>query len=116
MKKQRKRKRLSALGRLLDGDGLLFTHSRDDGDKNVLAIIEIGLNLLAEIAVGDLDVVLGGTVLGHQVEEAIIDVDLIKEELRVYSESKSEMTYKLVFVTEYVGNIHVVGGRTDILL
>jgi len=88
--------RLAALGRFFDGDGLLFTHGRDDGDKQVLALIKVGLDLLAQITLRDLDVVLGNTVLGHEVEETIVDVD------------------ELVFVTADVGDIHVVGGRTDI--
>lgn len=67
---------LIALGRLLDGDGLLLTHGRDDRDKEILALVEVALNLLAEVAVGDLDIVLGSTVLGHQVEETVIDVNL----------------------------------------
>ena len=68
--------RLTALGSLLEGDGLLLTHSRDDGDKQVLALVEVGLDLLAHITLGKLDIVLGGTILSHQVEETVIDVDL----------------------------------------
>ncbi len=72
------RTRLAALGRLLVGDGLLFAHGGDDGDEEVLAVVEVGLDLLAELALGDLDVVLRVAVLGHEVEEAVIDVDLRK--------------------------------------
>lgn len=72
------RTRLAALGRLLVGDGLLFAHGGDDGDEEVLALVEVGLDLLANVALGDADVVLGGTVLGHQVQETVIDVDLRK--------------------------------------
>ena len=67
---------LTALGRLLEGDGLLLTHSRDDGDKQVLAVVELGLDLLAHITVGKLDIVLSSTVLSHQVKETVINVDL----------------------------------------
>lgn len=55
------------------------------------------MDLSADFALGDLDVVLGGAIVGHQVEEAVVDVD------------------KLVFGTEYIGDIHVVGGGRDIL-
>ena len=57
---------------------LLFTHGGNDRDKEVLAVIEVGLDLLAKVAVRKLDIVLGGTVLGHEVEEAVVDVDLQK--------------------------------------
>lgn len=69
-------KKLSALGSLLDGDGLLLAHGGDNGDQQILAIIEVGMDLLAEITLGDLHIVLGGTISSHQVEEAIVDVDL----------------------------------------
>ena len=68
--------RLAALGGFLVGYGLLLTHGRDDGDKQVLALVEIALDLLAKVAVRKLDIVLSGTVLGHEVEEAVVDVDL----------------------------------------
>ena len=65
-----------ALGRLLVRDGLLLAHSRDDGDEEILALLEVGLDLLAKLTLGNADIVLGGTVLSHEVQEAIIDVDL----------------------------------------
>ena len=68
--------RLAALGRFLVGDSLLLTHGRDDSDEQILALIEVGLDLLAKVALRKLDVVLGGTILGHEVEETVIDVDL----------------------------------------
>lgn len=74
-----------ALGGLLDGDGLLLAHGGDDGDEEVLAVVEVGLDLLAELALGDLDVVLRVAVLGHEVEEAVIDVDLGEPEGSAYS-------------------------------
>ena len=68
--------RLSALGRLLVRDGLLFVHGGDDGDEEILAIFETGGDFLAQVAFGDLDIVLGVTLAIHQVEETIINVDL----------------------------------------
>lgn len=50
-------------------EGKTHTHSSDNGDKEVLAILESGLDLLANVRVGDLDVVLGVTVTVNQVEE-----------------------------------------------
>ncbi len=73
---------LRALGSLLEGDSLLLAHGGDDSDKEVLAAVELILDLLAEVAIGQPDVVLGDTVLGHQVEEAVVDVDLCGAVLR----------------------------------
>ena len=115
----RPREGLGALGGLLEGDSLLLTHGGDDGDEEVLAIIEIGLNLLAELAVRELDVVLGGAVLGHEVEEAVVDVDLSRVERGLRSRARrgrQGVTYELEFVTEDVRDIHVVGRGGDILL
>lgn len=58
---------------------LLLSHSADDSNKQVLALIEVSLDLLAEFVVGDLNIVLGGTVGGHEVEETIIDVNLVRK-------------------------------------
>ena len=71
---------LTALGRLLEGDGLLLTHSRDDGDQQVLAIFEASGDLVTHLTLRDFDIVLGGTILSHQVEETVIDVDLRQED------------------------------------
>ena len=68
----------AALGRLLVGDGLLLTHGGDDGDKEVLALVEVVLDLLAQLTVRELNVVLGSSILSHQVEETVIDVNLRK--------------------------------------
>ena len=68
--------RLAALGGFLVGYGLLLTHGRDDGDKQILALIEIALDLLAKVTIGDPNVVLGGTVLAHEVKETVVNVDL----------------------------------------
>jgi hypothetical protein len=83
-------------GSLLEGNSLLLTHSGNNSDVElikerllgssgnqvedgcstyVLAVVKVGLDLLAKFALGDLDVVLAGTILGHQVEETVVDVD-----------------------------------------
>ena len=72
----RRRTRLTALRRLLPGNCLLFAHGRDDGDQEILALIESTLNLGTHVTLGDLDIVLRSTILSHQVQEAVIDVDL----------------------------------------
>lgn len=68
--------RLTALGRFLVGDGLLFAHGGNDGHQEILALVETSLDFLAEVTLRDLDVILRCAVGGHQVEEAVIDVDL----------------------------------------
>jgi hypothetical protein len=75
---------------------VLFTHGRDNGDKEFLALIELFLQLLTKFTFGQLDIILGATVVKHQGEETIINID------------------KGIFVTDDVGNIHVVGGRRQI--
>lgn len=72
-----RRTNLGALGRLLEGDGLLLAHGRNDRNEQILAVVEVGLDLLAHLTLRKLDVVLGSAILGHEVEEAIIDVDLV---------------------------------------
>ena len=75
---------------------MLFTHSRDDGDEDFLSIIEKSLDLVTDFALGDLDIVLGGTVLVNQVKETVVDVE------------------EGVFDTENVGDVHVVCGGGEI--
>ena len=62
---------------------LLLTHRANDGDQNVLTVLESGLDLLTELALGDLHVVLGGTVGRPQVQETLVDVDLRIHEIGV---------------------------------
>ena len=87
---------LTLRGGLLERHGLLLAHGGDDRDEQVLSFLKALGNLLAQITFRDLDVVLGDALLGHQVEETIIDID------------------ELVFGTIDVGDIHVVCGGTDI--
>lgn len=89
---------LLALRGFLERDGLLFAHSTDDGHHQILAVVEGGADLLANLTIRDLDIILGGTVVAHQIQEAIVDVD------------------QLVFVALHVGDIHVVGRRRDVFV
>lgn len=110
--------RLGALGCLLVGNGLLLTHSGDDGDKEILAVIEAGLDLLADITIGNLDIILGSTVLSHEVKETIVNVDLWAENRsdKARRTDGEREAYELVFVAGDIGNVHVVRGGGDILL
>jgi hypothetical protein len=94
---------------------LLLAHGADDGDQEVLAIIKAGLNLTAQIALGDLHVVLRDALLGHEVEEAFVDVNLCRYRSGIFSCIRGK-THELVLVTGDVGDVHVVGGRGDIFL
>jgi hypothetical protein len=110
---------LGSLGRLLEGDGLLLAHGADDGDKEILALLKAGRDLLAKLAFRDSNVVLGIAILVHQVEETIVDIDLMRRS-RVSQPSKCCLkpkdTHELVFITADVGDIHVVGRGRDIFL
>lgn len=55
---------------------LLLSHGRDDGNEYVRTRFKVFGNLFAKVAFGDFDVVLGDTVVGHEVEEAVVNVDL----------------------------------------
>jgi len=79
---------------LLGIDGDLLTHGSENDDVGVLAILLEELpDLVASVAVGDLNVVLGGSVVGHEGEEVVVgDIE------------------ELVFLATDIGHIHVVGG------
>lgn len=53
-----------------------LAHGRDNSDDQVLAFLKFSLNGLAEVALGDFDIVLGGTFSSHQIEETVVDVNL----------------------------------------
>jgi len=85
-------------GSLLGVDAGLLTHSGKDNDVGVLSVLgEHLVDLVTNITVGDLDVVLGGAVVGHEGEETVV--------------SNVE---ELVLATGDVGNVHVVGGGAEI--
>lgn len=95
---------------------LLFLHSTDDGDQEILAFVEAALDLLSKVTLGHLDIIFSYTVLRHEVEETIVNVDL-SGCYHVFNLSQYVMrAHELVFVTTDVGNVHVVGRRTDIFL
>jgi hypothetical protein len=86
-----------------------LVHGFGDGDVDFFSVVKVCADFIAEFAFGDFDVVLGGTFVGHQVEETIIDVNLM---LTFIFRGK----YQLVFGTDYVGDVHVVGGGTEIFV
>jgi hypothetical protein len=75
---------------------VLLTHSGNNSDKEFLALIELSLDLVTKFTFGQLDIILGATVVKHQGKETVINVD------------------EGVFVTDNVGDIHVVGGGREI--
>lgn len=83
----------------------------------LLLLLEHLLDALTKIVVGDLDIVLGVTVILHQGQEVIVgDVQLISSQS---STSRAVIgrvkTHELVLLAENVGDIHVVGGGGEIL-
>lgn len=55
---------------------LLLAHRTNDSDQKILARLEIILDLLPHLALRHAHVVLGRAVLQHQVQKAVVDVDL----------------------------------------
>jgi len=86
-------------GSLLGLNSDLLTHSGLDDDVDVLVLIfEHADKTLTNFTFGDLDIVLGVTVILQQGEEVIVgDIQ------------------KLVLLTGNVGDVHVVGGGGQIL-
>lgn len=58
----------------LEGDGGFFAHGGDDGDHQVLTLVEGGLHGVTQLTFWVSDVVLGLTVHGHQGQETVVDV------------------------------------------
>jgi len=86
------------LGSFLSIDGSLFAHSGENDDVSILLIAaEKLLDLSTNFAIGNLNIVLGVTVVTHKVKETII-----------------RNIQKLVFLAGNVGDIHVVGGGAKI--
>jgi len=74
--------------------GDLLTHGGQNNDIGILLLgLEELFDLLANLTLRDFDIILGGTVVRHEGQEAVI--------------SNIE---ELVFLAGNVGNLHVVGG------
>jgi len=88
---------LCALRSLLIGNSCLLAHGGNDGNNQLLSIRMVGFDLCAEVAFGQLDVILFSTLSRHKVEEAVfLDV------------------HEGVFLSLDVGDVHVVGRGTNI--
>jgi len=66
---------LLALGRLLEREGVLLVHGGDDVDHEVLALLELGGDLLTKLALRQLHVVLRRAVVRQEVQVAVVNVD-----------------------------------------
>ena len=55
---------------------LLLAHGSDDSDKEIFTLLESTRDLSAKVTLRNLDIILRGTILSHQVKEPIINVDL----------------------------------------
>jgi hypothetical protein len=65
------------LNRLQASDAhLLLAHGSDDGDKEILTLVECARDLSAKVTLRNLNIILRGTILSHQVKEPIINVYL----------------------------------------
>lgn len=78
------------------------------------------VDLVTDLTRGDLDVVLGGAVIVHEGKEVIVgDVELLQASGSVYRATPqvyaSGLSYQLVLATGDVRDVHVVGGRGQIL-
>jgi len=107
----------------LEGDGLLLAHGGDDGNADLLARLESGLDVGTDLTLGDLDVVLGGTVREHQVEETLrprttgMSARVLNAVRRATKPSKTYVVNvdQGVLGPGDVGDVHVVGRGRDIL-
>jgi hypothetical protein len=70
------------------------------------------VNLLTNFAIGNLNIVLGLTIIGHQRKKTIIgDIELLSDQRNPHSCPRRP--YQLVFLAGHVGDIHVVGGGAE---
>lgn len=82
----------------------------------LLLLLEHLLDALTEVVVGDLDIVLGVTVILHQGQEVIVgDVQLVSSQSCGAPRVGRAETHELVLLTDDIGDIHVVGGGGEIL-
>lgn len=88
----------SLFGSLLGFNSSLLTHSRKNNDIGIFLLSgEELLDLLANLALGNLDIILGLTIVGHQGKEAV--VGNIKQ---------------LVFLSGDIGDVHIMGRRAQL--
>jgi hypothetical protein len=82
----------------------------------VLAVLgEHLVDLVANLAIGDLDVVLGGAVVGHEGKEAVVGNVELEYTVSHGCQDFARATHELVLLAADVGDVHVVGGGAEIL-
>lgn len=96
---------------------VFFTHSLDDSDDEVFAVVKASLDFFTDFTVRKLHIILGVAFLVKEVQETVVDVHLMTRVGVSYLWMKAnELTYELVFSTNNIRNVHVVGGRRQIFL
>jgi len=86
------------LGSLLAIHGSLLAHGSENNDVGFLGVFDKHLlDLFTNVIVWDLDILLGGAIIGHERQEAVIG-----------------NVEELVFLAANVGDIHVVGGWAQV--
>lgn len=75
------------------------------------------LDLVTNISLGELDIVLGVTIVRHEGKEAVIgNIKLVLSSDKPLPDTqRGKGTHQLIFLTVDVGNVHVVGGGGEIL-
>jgi hypothetical protein len=89
----------------------------------LLLITEHLDDALTELVVGDLDIILGVTVILHEGEEVIVgDVELERKRVSLHAQEgrsgvgrRGRATYELVLLAADLRDVHVVGGGREIL-
>jgi hypothetical protein len=83
---------------------------------SVLVLVgeELG-DLVTDLTVRKLDIVLGGAVVRHEGEEAIVGHIQLVAGLVTHPVGCMWATYELIFLAADVGDVHVVGGRAKLL-
>lgn len=75
----------------------------------VLSVVKLWLDFVAKVSFWDFNIILWSTILSHEVQESIIDVDLTKiSSTNTLHGTASDVTYKLVFSSDNIWDVHVV--------
>ena len=76
------------------------------------------LDLLTNFTIWHLDIILGGTVVRHKGQETIVSDVKLSHDISIWTDLKCRFvicSYQLIFTTNDVGDLHVVGGWGQIL-
>jgi len=58
---------------------LLLTHGADYSDQKIFSFFEASLDFFSDVALRNLNIIFGISIVVHQVKETVIDVDLYTE-------------------------------------